>query len=188
MKLIRMTINLVTMAMSIQLQAIAHEMQHGLILSKDDTYASHLVATGPHSWQTEIMGQLIINDVEEMAFYQQRKRASEVNKSYFVFQAQQIDLPNIAEGMILSGHIIESKIGTYEPKNIVIPSATYKVKKVLLNILNPFFAEDSMAAISDEHNCSLKLVVPNLNPLLLNSKVEKRHCCETGEKPCNWKC
>jgi hypothetical protein len=119
---------------------IHHEMQHGFILGSDDQFASHLVATKHHSRQTEIVGQLIIADQQEMAFYQERKTRSD-GSSYFLFQAQSLNLPKLTEGQLLIGHIIESKIGDYDPKNKIVKSATFRVDKVLLNIPNPFFME-----------------------------------------------
>lgn len=117
-----------------------HEMQHGFVLAADDQFASHLVAKGHHSRQTEIMGELFISDPQEMEFYQNRKRQS-AGVSYFLFQAQNLDLPSLSEGQVLTGHIVESKLGGYDPKNTIVKSATFKVQKILLNIPNPFFGE-----------------------------------------------
>lgn len=116
-----------------------HEMQHGFILSNDDTLGSHLVASGHHSRQTEIVGELHISDANEEAHYRQRKEESTINQSYFLFQAQNLDLPTLKDGEVLRGHIIESKVGMYQPKNIVVNDAVFVVKKVMLNIVNPFF-------------------------------------------------
>lgn len=117
-----------------------HEMQHGFVLAAEDKFASHLVAPGHHSRQTEIMGELVIEDQKEGAIYQERKSLS-AGSSYFLFQAQSLDLPSLKEGRVLSGHIVESKIGDYEPKNIIVKKATYKVNKIFLNMENPFFKE-----------------------------------------------
>lgn len=117
-----------------------HEMQHGFVLAADDNFASHLVANGHHSRQAEITGRLSIDEQQEMAIYQERKKVS-AGGSYFLFQAQSLDLPSLKQGQVLTGHIVESKIGDYEPKNIIVKKATYKIKKVLLNIPNPFFVE-----------------------------------------------
>lgn len=159
-----------------QTNALAqHQMQHGFILSNNDQLASHLVANGHHSRQTEIVGQLTIHNVNERAFYQQRKNASAVNQTYFLFQAQQLDLPRLSAGYVLTGHIIESKIGGYEPKNIVVRSATFRVQKVLLNIANPFF-------IGQSDNFSRGST--NSTP-----RTQKPHCCDDpSAKVCNWKC
>ena len=64
-----------------------------------------------------------------------------VANSYFLFQAQKLDLPSLAAEQVLTGHIVESKIGAYESKNIIVKTATFRVKKVLLNIPNPFLTE-----------------------------------------------
>lgn len=117
-----------------------HEMQHGFVLAEDGKFASHLVATGHHSRQTEILGQLVIDDPRERSIYEDRRSASS-GGSYFLFQAQSLDLPSLKSGQILTGHIIESKLGNYEPKNVIVKSAFYKVEKVLLNIENPFFGD-----------------------------------------------
>lgn len=151
-----------------------HQMQHGFILSNNDQLASHLVANGHHSRQVEIVGNLTIQDISERAFYQQRKKASSVNQAYFLFQAQQLDLPRLSAGYILTGHIIESKIGGYEPKNIVVRSATFKVQKVLLNIANPFFTGQSNFSMGSAN---------------ATSRTQKPHCCDDpSAKSCNWKC
>ncbi len=146
--------------------SMPHEMQHGFVLSADDKFASHLVAAGHHSRQVEITGQLLIDDPKELEIYEVRKLQS-AGTSYFLLQAQKVDLPTLSPGQILIGHIVESKMGGYEPKNKIVRSATFQVDKVLLNIPNPFFTEEM------QHD--------SLNR-------EKKHCCDTGEKPCNWKC
>lgn len=115
-----------------------HLTQHGFILAADDKFASHLVAPGHHSRQVDVMGELTINDELEQAEYQMRKVIS-AGQSYFVFQAQNLDLPTLQEGQILVGHIIESKVGGYDPKNIVVKEGTLKVNKIILNLINPFF-------------------------------------------------
>jgi len=120
--------------------AMSHEMQHGFVLAVDDNFASHLVANGHHSRQAEIMGRLTIDDPQEMKIYQERKKVS-AGSSYFLFQAQSLDLPSLKDGQVMTGHIVESKIGDYEPKNIIVKKATYKIEKILLNIPNPFFIE-----------------------------------------------
>jgi len=118
-----------------------HEMQHGFILAIDDKFASHLVATKHHSWQTEVTGHLSIKDEAETKIYKERKDLNTLGSSYFLFQAQALDLPSLKEGQVLKGHIVESKIGNYEPKNVIVKDATFKIEKILLNIANPFFAE-----------------------------------------------
>lgn len=117
-----------------------HEMQHGFVLAMDDQFASHLVASGHHSRQADITGQLTIDDQQEVAIYHERKILS-AGGSYFLFQAQNLDLPSLKDGQILKGHIVESKLGDYEPKNIIVKNASFKVKRVLLNLPNPFFVE-----------------------------------------------
>lgn len=119
----------------------AHEMQHGFVLAADDKFASHLVATGHHSRQAEITGELVISDPAEQQIYKQRKSLNNTGGSYFLFQAQTLNLPALQNGQILEGHIVESGIGKYEPKNIIVRKATFKVDKVLLNIENPFFGD-----------------------------------------------
>lgn len=120
--------------------SMSHEMQHGFVLATDDQFASHLVASGHHSRQAEITGLLSIENQHELAIYRERKTLS-VGGSYFLFQAQSLDLPSLKDGQVLTGHIVESKIGDYEPKNIIVKKATYTIEKVLLNIPNPFFVE-----------------------------------------------
>lgn len=167
--------------------SMPHEMQHGFVLAADDKFASHLVATGHHSRQAEITGQLSIDDQQEMEFYQERKLQS-AGSSYFLFQAQNLDLPTLLDGQILTGHIVESKIGGYEPKNKIVRLATFKVEKILLNIPNPFFIAEPQISSSTLPQRSLKQDNSNLDSLLKSIKTEKQHCCDTGTKPCNWKC
>lgn len=118
-----------------------HEMQHGFILSSEDTHGSHLVATGHHSRQVEIDGQLQIEDLNEKKYYDEKKSLNKDGHVYYLFQAQKLDLPSVADGQTLDGHIIESKSGDYEPKNIIVKKARFLIKKVILNIENPFFKE-----------------------------------------------
>ena len=118
-----------------------HQMQHGFILSDKDQHASHLVASGHHSRQTEIAGTLVIDDSTEAELYNQRKALNSDGGVYFLFQAQQLDLPSLQKGQILLGHIVESRVGQYDSKNIIIKAAKFKVEKVILNIENPFFGE-----------------------------------------------
>lgn len=163
--------------------SMPHEMQHGFVLAADDQFASHLVANGHHSRQSEITGQLEINDPQEKAFYQERKLKSE-GSTYFLFQAQSLDLPNLSAGQVLTGHIVESKMGGYEPKNKIVSLATFQVKRVLLNIPNPFFAEDEQQGSTSSSQSESNYT----NNLLDSMNREKKHCCETGAKPCNWMC
>lgn len=121
--------------------AMPHEMQHGFVLAAGDKFASHLVATGHHSRQTEITGELAIDDLQEKKFYEDRKLVNNSDSSYFLFQAQSLDLPSLKVGQILNGHIVESKVGGYDSKNIIVKKATFKVEKILLNMENPFFGD-----------------------------------------------
>ena len=117
-----------------------HEMQHGFILSDSDQFASHLVANGHHSRQVDISGELTIKSNEERIFYLNQKTGNlPERKTYFLFQAQNIDLPSVQVGQVLSGHIIESKVGDYEPKNIIVREATFVINAIHINIANPFF-------------------------------------------------
>ena len=122
--------------------AMYHEMQHGFVLSDNDTFGSHLVASGHHSRQAEVIGQLTIEDRAEMDNYTKRKSLSPNGEVYFLFQAQSLDLPSLKEGQLLIGHIVESQAGKYEPKNIIVKKATFKVNKILLNMINPFFGDE----------------------------------------------
>lgn len=139
MKNLKLLIYFMVVIMSQQIDVYAHEMQHGFILSNNDSLGSHLVANGHHSHQVEVVGQLAISNLNDQAFYRQRKANSTTNQTYFLFQAQQLELPRISAGMTLTGHIIESKIGNYEPKNVIVKAATYRIQRILLNIPNPFF-------------------------------------------------
>jgi hypothetical protein len=117
-----------------------HPMQHGFVLGSDDSFASHLVATGHHSRQVEVLGKLKIEDSEELALYLERKSVNK-DKAYFLLQAQNLDLPSLKADQVLSGHIVESRIGSYEPKKIIVRNASFTVERVLLNLPNPFFGE-----------------------------------------------
>lgn len=141
MKTSRIIMNVVVLIFCSYGKAFAHEMQHGFILSENDTFASHLVANGHHSRQVEIMVQLDIPETSEKVHYQERKRMSPSEQTYFLFQAQHLNLPGLTAGTLLVGHIVESKIGNYEPKNVIVKSATLRVQKVLLNVTNPFFGD-----------------------------------------------
>lgn len=153
----------IVVIMSLQINAIAHEMQHGFILSNNDSLGSHLVANGHHSRQVEVVGQLTIASSNEQAFYRQRKENSAINQTYFLFQAQQLDLPRLTVGMTLTGHIVESRMGSYEPKNVIVKSATFRIQRILLNIPNPFFVSPEQPSM-------------------------RAHCCEIPGKICNVKC
>lgn len=168
--------------------AVAHQMQHGFILADDDRFASHLVANGHHSRQTEIIGALDIQSTSELEFYQTRKNLSAANQSYFLFQAQQLDLPNLREGAFITGHIVESRIGAYEPKNIIVKSATFRVDKILLNIANPFFQEEAGHFTSNRVDSFSKKRNWAHFDFQRNAPKKEKHCCDTGKKPCNWKC
>lgn len=61
---------------------------------------------------------------------------------YFLFQAQNLNLPTLESGQILTGHIVEAQVGKYEPKNVIVRQAKFKIEKILLNIENPFFGEE----------------------------------------------
>ena len=119
----------------------AHEMQHGFILATDDKFASHLVADGMHSRQTEVIGTLTITDQAENDLYQQKKSLNSDGKFYYFMLAQQVDLENVKEGQILSGPIVENEVGKFEPKKVLIKQAQFRIDKVLLNVENPFFKD-----------------------------------------------
>lgn len=137
-----MKVLLFIMILPFSAQAVPHEMQHGFILSDNDRLGSHLVATGHHSRQVEILGELTIENAEERELYLRRKALGSGGDVYFLFQAQHLDLPGLKEGQTLTGHIVESKVGKYEPKNIIVRQASYRIHRVLLNMENPFFAEE----------------------------------------------
>ena len=164
-----------------------HEMQHGFVLSAEDTFASHLVAPGHHSRQTEITGQLFIEDVKARALYEERKHLSG-GGSYFLFQAQSLDLPSLSSGQVLTGHIVESTLGEYQPKNKIVSLATFRVDRVLLNIPNPFFLTVTTNKSPFENSDRVREDGGYIQNLLNPNKGESKHCCETGKKPCNWKC
>ncbi len=167
--------------------SMPHEMQHGFVLAADDKFASHLVAPGPHSRQVEITGQLLIDNQQEIEIYQERKLQS-AGSSYFLFQAQNLDLPTLSTGQVLTGHIVESKIGEYQPKNKIVRSSTFQVHKVLLNIPNPFFTGEVQGSSFNQSQRTLWKDNNYSNDFMNSIKSEKKHCCETGAKPCNWKC
>jgi hypothetical protein len=142
----RTTFLVLSFIFSISLQAM--EMQHGFILrGRHDSFASHLVATGHHSRQVDVLGELIINDPDERGTFEVRKHSNYPVVSYFLFQAQKLNLAELKEGDLgekffeLEGHIVESPIGDYTPKNIIVKSATYRVHNVLINLVNPFFGD-----------------------------------------------
>ena len=120
--------------------AFSQKMQHGFIVGQEDAFLSHLVAKGHHSWQTTISGELSIPDESESRLFAERRAANEESPtSYFLFQAQGLDLTTIKEGQVLEGHIIESALGEYEPKRVLIENATFTIDQVLINMSNPFF-------------------------------------------------
>ena len=121
--------------------SMPHEMQHGFVLSTDDKFGSHLVATGHHSRQAEIMGHLLIWDPAENENYTIRKSMNAHGGTYFLFQAQSLDLPSLKVGQVLTGHIVGSQVGKYEPENIIVKRATFTIDRIILNIENPFFGD-----------------------------------------------
>jgi len=140
---------------------IYHEMQHGFILSDNDKSGSHLVAKGHHSRQVTIAGNLIVPNQEEYIFYLNRKTENATTrKTYFLFQAQNLDLPSLQSGQLLTGHIIESKIGNYEPKNVIVKNATFLVTDVPINVINPFFIIDNTSNTSDRRYKMLHTTEP----------------------------
>jgi len=133
---------LLFLVLALPLSAFAHQMQHGFILSNQDKLGSHLVANGDHSRQTEIVGELLIDDSTEKEAYEQHKTANADGGVYFLFQAQQVDLPALSVGQVLTGFIVESHVGKYETTNVIVHAAKYRVDQILLNIENPFFTEE----------------------------------------------
>jgi hypothetical protein len=130
---------LITLLISLS-TSFAHEMQHGFILSDDDKFFSHLVANGHHSHQLSFDGELTIPNEEEASNYKNLKEQNAQTKnSYFLFQAQKLNLPETHDGQILEGHIVQSTVGDYEPKNVIVKKALIKVHKVHINLINPFF-------------------------------------------------
>jgi hypothetical protein len=120
----------------------AMEMQHGFVLSDNGKYSTHLVAEGHHSYQVSVTGQLEIADKGEAVQYRKVRQENQVSpKSYFVLMAQKVDITTVKPGQKLIGHIIESPLGDYTPGNILVKSATFTVKEILMSVPNPFFAE-----------------------------------------------
>ncbi len=117
-----------------------HEMQHGFIISSDNQYYGHLVASGHHSHQLSFTGELMIEDSAEKEIYEKQKVLSQ-NRTYFLFQAQKLNLPTTSPGQVLTGHIVESNVGDYTPKNIIVKNAKIRVDKIHINVINPFFVE-----------------------------------------------
>lgn len=140
-KMITIVLGVMVMSASAYAQSAGspHKMQHGFVLSNEDSLASHLVASGHHSRQAEIIGQLVIDDPEERMAYHARKAMNGGRNSYFLFQAQDLNLPSVRAGQTLSGHIVESALGRYEPKNVIVKRATFRIDRVMLNLENPFF-------------------------------------------------
>ncbi len=120
---------------------VAHEMQHGFILAPDDSFASHLVADGMHSRQTEVLGSLTIGDESENETYQQKKQLNTDGRYYYYMLAQKVDLENVKVGQVLTGPIVENEVGKFEPKRVLIKLGQFKVERILLNVENPFFKE-----------------------------------------------
>ncbi len=119
-----------------------HEMQHGFIISETDAFFDHLVATGHHSHQLSFSGALSIDDPMEKNSYEARRRInSSERRTYFLFQAQKLHLPHTESGQILVGHIIESPIGDYTPKNVIVREAKVRVGEIFNSIINPFFKD-----------------------------------------------
>ena len=121
----------------------SHAMEHGFIISDDELYFSHLVATGHHSHQLSFSGKLQFQDSREREIYFEQKKKNKPKKSYFLFQAQRLDLPATREGQVLRGHIVESAIGDYQPKNVIVKDAEITVERVHINTINPFFVEEN---------------------------------------------
>lgn len=132
-------------------------------------------------------GQLVISDYDERELYLSR-RALSAGRSYFLFQAQRLDLPTLSAGQVLAGHIVESRIGQYEPHRRIVTAATFRVEKVLLNIPNPFFANETVSSAVRTSSEPLRQGGDPLSDLLRPREVDKKHCCDTGKKPCWWKC
>lgn len=135
-------ITTLVIALLFSLSAFAqHEMQHGFIISNNEEYFSHLVATGHHSHQLSFVGKLSIPSASELKTYLERKRQNSPRKSYFLFQAQHLNLPATTNGQILKGHIIESGLGDYTPGNVIVKEAEIMVERITINVPNPFFTE-----------------------------------------------
>ena len=114
-----------------------HPMQHGFILSHDGSMAAHLVATGHHSRQVVVEGCLQLSAKDRQIFADWAND----DQYYMLFQAQDTDLPSVVSGMTLRGHIVAIEKGTYDPTNVIIKEATYRVAAVPLNVANPFFID-----------------------------------------------
>lgn len=117
------------------------DMQHGFILSYEGGYAEHLVAQGHHSHQLSVIGELRILSGEDGQYQKERTENELSHKRYFTLMAQNVDITNVKVGQVLQGHIIESPIGDYTPNKVLVNSATFTVKQILMSVPNPFFAD-----------------------------------------------
>lgn len=90
----------------------------------------------------DVSGELIIPKEAEREIYLKQKELNvPMKKTFFLFQAQKLNLPETKSGQVLKGHIIESAIGDYDPKNVIVREAQIIIKKVHINLINPFFVE-----------------------------------------------
>lgn len=134
MEMQKLLIILCALLWSFQVQA-NHKIQHGFVLSEDGNYATHLVATGHHSWQMTLAEELSVPPS------QKHRLATKLaaKGQYLLLQAQDLDLNNVEAGTVLTGHIVQADYGDYLPQNKQFPVATFTVTKVIVNLPNPFF-------------------------------------------------
>ena len=133
--------------------SLSETMDHGFIFGKEDFFISHLVARGHHSHQVSVTGRLIIESDEELYKFHYERSFSE--NSYFVFQAESIELTSLRRDQILRGYIFQSQIGKYEPNNVIVTNATFEIENVDLSVVNPFFKSKNKADHDSTEKISL---------------------------------
>lgn len=121
-----------------------HKMQHGFILSRNDTIANHLVAEGHHSYQVTVRGRLEFASAKEKNEYTLLKAYG--RNKYYLFQAQDVQIAQLPNK--LYGHIVEMEIGKYEPKGPRVENAVFVIDEVLSSYPNPFFGFESSKVLS----------------------------------------
>lgn len=127
----------IALVLAISSLAVAedHQMQHGFVLSRNDTIMSHLVAHRHHSFQVTLQGSLKFMFARDQATYELLKKSG--NNKYYLFQAQNVQINKLPNH--LSGHIVEMELGQYEPNGRRIDNVTFVIDEVLSSFPNPFF-------------------------------------------------
>ncbi len=160
--------------------AHSHVKHNMVLFGEHEIFASHLVYKHPHNYQVVLALDLT---QEERRIYLALRRQHP--NGLIKFLLDPMNIKDIRSQESITGPRIYEDDGGKDHEvlaRLTVPRNKFSViyfDELPLDL-------SSKAANKAELNVSDSILDPNYEPP--NFPMEKRHCCETGKQPCNWKC